>query len=206
MDPSIFGTLFERIIDESKRAQLGAHYTSKDDILLVIEPVLMQPLRAKWQEVCMQAEAAAREMKTEEAFTLLKTFSDEVAALRVLDPACGSGNFLYLALRQLLDLQKQVITLAARLKLPDIELTVDPHQVYGIEINPYAHELAQITVWIGYLQWRVENGFAHMDEPILKPLKQIENKDAIINIADGTEPDWPAVDVVIGNPPFLGGK
>jgi type II restriction/modification system DNA methylase subunit YeeA len=206
IDPSIFGTLFERIIDESKRAQLGAHYTSKDDILMVIEPVLMQPLRNKWQEVCMMAETAARNQKSDNAFALLKSFSDELASLRVLDPACGSGNFLYLALRELLDLQKEIITLAARLGLPDLELTVDPHQLYGIELNLYAHELAQITVWIGYLQWRVENGFAHMDEPILRPLKQIENKDAIINITDCTEPDWPAVDVVIGNPPFIGGK
>jgi hypothetical protein len=206
IDPSIFGTLFERIIDDGKRAQLGAHYTSRDDILLVIEPVLMQPLRAKWQGVRMEAESAARSGKTDAAFALLKTFSNELAALRVLDPACGSGNFLYLALRQLLDLQKEVILLAVRLNLPELELTVGPQQLFGIEINPYAHELAQITVWIGYLQWRVENGFAHMDEPILRPLKQIENRDAIINIADGTEPEWPTADVVIGNPPFLGGN
>jgi type II restriction/modification system DNA methylase subunit YeeA len=206
VDPSIFGTLFERIIDESKRAQLGAHYTSKDDILLVVEPVMMQPLRDKWQDVVLKAETANRTGNKDEAFTLLKSFSDEITSLRVLDPACGSGNFLYLALRQLLDLQKEIITLAARLGLPALELTVGPHQLYGIEVNPYAHELAQITVWIGYLQWRVENGFAHMDEPILKPLKQIENKDAILNLVDGTEPGWPIVDVVIGNPPFLGGK
>jgi len=217
VDPSIFGTLFERIIDESKRAQLGAHYTSKDDILQVVEPVLMQPLRARWQEVRQNAETASRASKTNETLILLKSFSDELANLRVLDPACGSGNFLYLALRQLLDLQKEIITLAVRLGLPDLELTVGPHQLYGIEVNPYAHELAQITVWIGYLQWRVENGFAHMEEPILRPLEQIENKDAILHLpspnhaGDGVgqekvEPDWPAVDVVIGNPPFLGGK
>jgi type II restriction/modification system DNA methylase subunit YeeA len=216
IDPSIFGTLFERIIDESKRAQLGAHYTSKDDILLVVEPVLMQPLREKWQIARMNAETTARSEKADEAFGLLKTFSNELAALRVLDPACGSGNFLYLALRQLLDLQKEIITLAARLGLPEIELSVGPHQIYGIEINPYAHELAQITVWIGYLQWRVENGFAHMEEPILKPLKQIEHRDAILrtshpvgetdNIVASDEPVWPEVDFIIGNPPFLGSR
>ena len=200
IDPSIFGTLFERIIDESKRAQLGAHYTSKEDILLVIEPVLMQPLRDKWQNVKLQAESKP----PDEAYKLLQDFSNEVAATRVLDPACGSGNFLYLALRQLLDLQKEIITLAARLKLPNLPLTVGPQQVYGIEINPYAHELAQITVWIGYLQWRSENGFAKMDEPILKPLHQIENKDAIIDLATGKEPIWPNVDAIVSNPPFLG--
>ena len=202
IDPSIFGTLFERIIDESKRAQLGAHYTSKEDILLVIEPVLMQPLRDQWQNVKLQAENKTHD----EAYKLLQEFSKEVAATRVLDPACGSGNFLCLALRQLLDLQKEIITLAVRLKLPDLPLTVGPQQVYGIEINPYAHELAQITVWIGYLQWRSENGFAKMDEPILKPLHQIENKDAIIDLKTGKEPTWPNVDVIISNPPFLGSQ
>ena len=208
IDPSIFGTLFEQILDEDKRkrAQLGAHYTSKDDILLVIEPVLMQPLREKWQTVKLEVEDLTRKGKPKPANKLLRDFSDEVAALRVLDPACGSGNFLYVALRQLLDLQKEIITLAARLGLAEIPLTVGPGQIYGIEINSYAHELAQITVWIGYLQWRAENGFAEMDEPILRPLRQIENKDAIIDLETGTEPAWAEVDVIVGNPPFLGDK
>jgi hypothetical protein len=107
IDPSIFGTLFERILDEDKRkrAQLGAHFTSKDDILLVIEPVLMQPLREKWQAIKLKAEGLVREEKSKQAEKLLRDFSDEVASIRVLDPACGSGNFLYVALRQLLDLQ-----------------------------------------------------------------------------------------------------
>jgi type I restriction-modification system DNA methylase subunit len=208
IDPSIFGSIFEEILDEDKRkrAQLGAHYTSKEDILLVIEPVLMQPLREKWQNLKFQAESATHTGNSKEAFTLLKGFSNEVASIRVLDPACGSGNFLYVSLRQLLDLQKEIITLAARLNLPNIPLTAGPQQIYGIEINSYAHELAQITVWIGYLQWRAENGFAEMDEPILKPLHQIENKDAIIDAKIGKEPEWPNVDVIVGNPPFLGGR
>jgi hypothetical protein len=236
IDPSIFGTLFERIIDESKRAQLGAHYTGKDDILLVIEPVLMQPLREKWQNIKLALPPLPLgEGRGEGA---LRAFSDEIASLRVLDPACGSGNFLYLALRQLLDLQKEVITFAAAHGVDGLELTVSPQQLYGIEKNPYAHELAQVTVWIGYLQWRAENGFATLDEPILKPLKQIENKDAILDLARpdrslqaprqvethdhaskppdehldgdlsglGREPTWPAADVIVGNPPFLGGN
>ena len=199
VDPSIFGTLFERIIDKDIRVPLGAHYTGKDDILLVIEPVLMQPLREKWQNIKLNFAAQPDRQ-------ILHNFSNELAALRVLDPACGSGNFLYISLRQLLDLQKEVITFAALRGVDGLELTVSPQQLYGIEKNPYAHELAQITVWIGYLQWRVENGFASMDEPILKPLKQIENKDAILDIASNTEPEWPAADVIVGNPPFLGGK
>jgi len=206
IDPAIFGTLFERIIDDSNRTPLGAHYTSKDDILLVIEPVMMQPIRTKWNDIKISVSAYLKAGRQSEAFTDLKAFSHEISLTRVLDPACGSGNFLYLALRQLLDLQKEVITFAARNGLAEIPLTVSPHQIYGIEKNTYAHELAQVTVWIGYLQWRAENGFSQMSDPILKPLHQIENKDAIIDWGTGTEPTWPSADVIVGNPPFLGGK
>jgi type II restriction/modification system DNA methylase subunit YeeA len=164
VDPSIFGTLFERVIDEGKRAQLGAHYTSEEDIMLIVEPVLMAPLKRRWNEVRRQASAlltanadpAARQQASE----MLQAFAAEIANLRLLDPSCGSGNFLYVGLRELLSLQKEVITFAARRELPPIALSVGPEQLYGIEINAYAHELAQITVWIGYLQWRHENGFA----------------------------------------------
>ncbi len=209
IDPSIFGALFERVIDESKRAQLGAHYTSKEDILLIVEPVLMQPLLDKWASLKQTVRAQIRAGDLETAHAQLQAFADEIAGIRVLDPACGSGNFLYVALRRLLDLQKAVIAYAGRQGLPDIPLTVSPHQLYGIEINPYAHELAQITVWIGYLQWRFENGFPNIDEPILRPLQNIERKDAILAYdAEGkpVEPTWAEADVIIGNPPFLGGK
>ncbi|MCO5191496.1 MAG: class I SAM-dependent DNA methyltransferase [Anaerolineae bacterium] len=212
VDPSIFGTLFERIIDESKRAQLGAHYTSESDIMLIVEPVLMEPLRRQWDDVRRQADRLLRQpsnQQTTDAYQLLADFAAEIAAMRVLDPACGSGNFLYVALRQLLDLQKQVIAFAARRELPEIALTVSPEQLYGIEINPYAHELAQVTVWIGYLQWRHENGFGEMDDPILRPLHNIERRDAILDYdADGRpiEPEWPSAEVIIGNPPFLGDR
>jgi len=208
VDPSIFGTLFERVIDEGKRAQLGAHYTSVDDIMLIVEPVLMQPLRARWDDVRRQTTQLLKKEATA-AHALLAAFADELAAVRVLDPACGSGNFLYVALRQLLNLQKRVIAYAERHGLPPIELTVSPEQLYGIELNVYAHELAQITAWIGYLQWRTENGFGEMDDPVLRPLHNIKNMDAILAYdADGIpiEPEWPAADVIIGNPPFLGGS
>lgn len=191
IDPSIFGTLFERIIDESKRAQLGAHYTSKDDILLVVEPVLMEPLRRKWQAVKWQTAQALKDKLSDSAQALLQAFSDEIAAIRLLDPACGSGNFLYLGLRQLMDLQKQVITFAGQHGLAAIPLTTGPQQLFGIEINPYAHQLAQITVWIGYLQWRHENGLFDLEEPILRPLQQIENKDAILTLALSPTPNPP---------------
>jgi len=208
IDPSIFGTLFERVIDESKRAQLGAHYTSRQDIMLIVDPVLMQPLRDEWHQVKREATRLIKQGQRKDAYTILRAFSDKLASIRVLDAACGSANFLYVALQQLLALQKQVIAFAARQGLDEIPLTVSPAQLYGIEIDPYAHQLAQTTVWIGYIQWRYENGFAELEPPILKPLGNIECRDAILEYRDGkpVEPEWPEADVAIGNPPFLGDK
>jgi hypothetical protein len=226
VDPSIFGTIFERVIDPDKRAQLGAHYTSQADIMLIVEPVLMEPLRRRWDEVRRDVNELLRDTKYEIRNTsgegapsdsylvsrisyLLNDFSNELASIRVLDPACGSGNFLYVALRELLGLQKEVIAFAARRGLPEIPLTVSPEQLYGIEINVYAHQLAQTTAWIGYLQWRHENGFAAPEEPILRPLHNIRRMDAILaydEAGNPVEPEWPAAEVIIGNPPFLGGN
>jgi len=221
IEPSILGTLFERGLDPDKRAQLGAHYTSREDILLIVEPVLMRPLRRHWEEVRQHArEFAAKWQEADSAGgaktrarrrleKLLYGFADEIAATTVLDPACGSGNFLYVALRELLDLEKDVIRFATDLGLPMFFPTVKPEQLYGIEINEYAHELAQATIWIGYIQWLRENGFGQPSEPILKALDNIHEMDAILAFdEDGNpvEPKWPAADVAIGNPPFLGGK
>jgi type II restriction/modification system DNA methylase subunit YeeA len=219
IEPSIFGTLFERSLDPGKRSQLGAHYTSKDDILLIIEPVLIAPLRRRWTHVQGEARAlAARRDAAQggqwtklqsEMQRLLTGFAGEIASTRVLDPACGSGNFLYVALKQLLDLEKEVITFAGDLGLNTFWPTVGPEQLHGIEIDPYAHELAQVTVWIGYLQWLRDNGYGVPGEPLLKSLETIQRMDALLAFDDAgqpIEPTWPAADVVIGNPPFLGGK
>jgi len=209
IDPSIFGTLFERVIDVSKRKQLGAHYTSPDDIMLIVEPVLMQPLRSEWRNVETEVEKLLKDNKKKQAFDLLNKFSKRISSFKILDPACGSGNFLYIALQQLLDLQKLVISTAGRYGLGKIRLTVSPNQLYGIEINPYAHELAQVTVWIGYIQWKFENGFQKITEPILQKLNNIKLMDAVLRKGKGDkiiDPAWPKVDTIIGNPPFKGNK
>src|SRR5581483_3450925 len=122
IEPAIFGTLFERSLDPSKRAQLGAHYTSREDILLIVEPVLMAPLRRRWAEVQREAEALAqrrdaasgaqRTRLNQALERLLRGFAEVIAAIRVLDPACGSGNFLYVSLKLLLDLEKEVVSFA----------------------------------------------------------------------------------------------
>ncbi len=221
--PSIFGTLFERGLDPTKRSQLGAHYTGEDDIILIVEPVLMAPLRREWEEVKSEVkskkekERAAtgkkkKDLQKEIQSDLLK-FADKIASVKVLDPACGSANFLYVALRLLLDLQNEVLNFSDEMGAGRPYITVTPGQLYGIETNEYAHELAQMTIQIGYIQWLRDNGYGFPTEPILKQTKNILNMDAVLAYHQQTaevsgiyEPEWPTVDVIIGNPPFLGDK
>jgi type II restriction/modification system DNA methylase subunit YeeA len=219
VEPAIFGTLFERSLDPSQRARLGAHYTSKEDILAIVEPVLMAPLRREWEAAKAKASAEAENATTQTgrraANTLqraereLYTFAEQLRKVSVLDPACGSGNFLYVSLKELLDLEKEVSTFAGEIGLTPFFPEVSPEQLYGIETSPYAHELAQVAIWIGYLQWLVENGFGARQEPILGPMTNIVEMDAILARDEaGTlrEPDWPEAHVIVGNPPFLGGN
>ena len=216
IDPSILGTLFERGLDPAKRAQLGAHYTDRDKIMLIVEPVVVRPWLAEWETakaeivvVLKKAETAkspaTRTRRQAEAERLLGNFLERLRRFSVLDPACGSGNFLYLALHALKDLEHRVQLEAEALGLEREFPALGPANVKGIEINPYAAELARVSVWIGEIQWMRRNGFNESRDPILKPLDTIECRDAILT-PEGREPDWPEADVVIGNPPFLGGK
>ena len=220
IDPSIFGTLFERGLDPDKRSQLGAHYTDRDKIMAIVEPVIVCPLLAEWAvEKEKVAEAVAREDKAGPVWRrrrtapgrisasqrLLNAFLKRLQDFTVLDPACGSGNFLYLALHALKDIEHRVNLEAESMGLERSFPAVGPANVRGIEINAYAAELARVSVWIGDIQWMRRNGFRESRDPILKPLETIECRDAIL-APDGSEPEWPKADVVIGNPPFLGGK
>ncbi len=216
IDPSILGTLFERGLDPSKRAQLGAHYTDRDKIMLIVEPVVVRPWLADWAvekaEIAAELERAdaaksptTRTRRRNQAEQRYRTFLDRLRAFTVLDPACGSGNFLYLALQALKDLEHRVQVEAEALGFQRAFPEIGPANVKGIEINPYAAELARVSIWIGEIQWMRRNGFSEVRDPILKPLDTIECRDAILTL-DNTEPDWPEADVVIGNPPFLGGK
>ena len=216
IDPSILGTLFERGLDPEKRSQLGAHYTDRDKIMQIIEPVVTRPLLKEWEkaraEIALRLERAevassssARTRQRGHAERTLRDFLERLRTFTVLDPACGSGNFLYLALHALKDLEHRVQLEAESMGLQRSFPAVSPANVKGIEINPYAAELARVSVWIGEIQWMRRNGFSGARDPILDPLDTIECRDAILN-PDGSEPDWPEADVVIGNPPFLGGK
>lgn len=242
IEPSIFGTLFERALDASKRAQTGAHYTGADDIELVVEPVVMTPLRREWETARTEIEGLLERVEPSEARlsdfqdgvadasitqspqsrnpvnpasvasparARLEAFRERLASVRALDPACGSGNFLYIALRSLLDLEKEVIDYAAAQGWPGLTPRVQPDQMLGLEINPYAAELARTALWIGYIQWHQANGFAYTQRPILTPLDTIRQTDAILDLTDPehpAEPQWPAAEFIVGNPPFLGSR
>ena len=209
IEPSIFGTLFEGVMDATKRSRLGAHYTGADDILLVIEPVVMKPLRREWGATRQKIDDLVGSGNTDEARAELDAFRERLAGVTVLDPACGSGNFLYIALRSLLDLEKQVIDYAAELGWHGLTPMVSPSQMSGIELDHYAAELARTALWIGYIQWHEMNGFRYRRDPILTPLDTIRRMDAILDYDDdggAVEPEWPDAEFIVGNPPFLGNK
>lgn len=224
IDPSILGTLFERGLDPAKRSQLGAHYTDRDKIMQIVNPVIVDPLLAEWAEVKAQIEdvidkapkstkdkllstsqKAAVTRALDKAEALHQAFLDRLKEFRVLDPACGSGNFLYIALLELKNIEHRVNLEAEALGLPRGFPQIGPEVVLGIELSAYAAELARVSVWIGEIQWMRRNGFEAAKNPILRSLKTIENRDAVLN-PDGTRAEWPKADVVVGNPPFLGNK
>src|ERR1017187_1768074 len=144
------------------------------------------------------------------ALTLLQDWAAELTHIRILDPACASGNFLYIALKRLLDLwrQSRIFGIEHALSLA-LDPLPPPGQLFGIEIDFYAHEIASIVVWIGFLQWKHDHGVKETHSPLLKALTNIQHADAILRYdADKKpyEPTWPAADYIVGNPPFLGGK
>ncbi len=215
IEPSIFGTMFERGLDPKLRSQLGANYTDPETIGKLIDPVVVRPLKTEWDaaksriaEAMVKYHAGGRGSQSAHTFAQ-KTFLGFIERLknfRVLDPACGSGNFLYLALRALKDLEHRANLDAESLGLHrQLTIETSPANVLGIEINSYAAELARVTVWIGEIQWMLKHGYDIRRNPILSPLEHIECRDAVLN-SDGTEADWPKVDAIVGNPPFLGDK
>ena len=226
VEPAILGTLFERGLDPDKRGQLGAHYTDHEKIMMVVEPVVLDPLRREFAAMRERVEAlmAGREPSPltlegrrrerlpaweRDAEAAWRAFLERLRAVRVLDPACGSGNFLYVTLRLLKDLEQEAIRWGAeRLRIPGEFPRVGPHNVLGIELNAYAKELAGVSIWIGHIQWMIDHGYGFPRDPVLQPLDNIEQRDAILAYDDEGSPvpaTWPEAEFVVGNPPFLGG-
>ncbi|MHA0043962.1 class I SAM-dependent DNA methyltransferase [Deinococcus sp. PEB2-63] len=215
VEPAIFGTLFEQSLDAATRSKRGAHYTAVTDILRVTDPVVMTPLRREWAAVKVQAEAlAGKRGGKRAALEALQAFHARLGEVTVLDPACGSGNFLVVTLGQLLDLEHEVRLLAFELGAGPFDLPprVHPRQLRGIEIEPFAHELASVSVWIAYFQWKSAHG-GEWDTPVLQRLPQIRHGDALLTGTEGesgettyAETVWSPAEFIVGNPPFLGEK
>lgn len=195
---------------------VGIHYTDEATIMKIIEPVVIAPLRRDWEQVkaeireSEERRARARSPGASEkllvaARELYGDFRARLGRYRVLDPACGSGNFLALSLRALKDFDLAVLDDAKAMGLPPHDLCVGPQAVLGIEINGYAAELARLTVWITELQWQLRKGWEFKRDPILGRLDGIVRGDALLTPGGGDR-EWPEADVVVGNPPFLGGK
>ena len=195
---------------------VGIHYTDETTIMKIIEPVVVEPLRREWERIKgeireFESRRARARTPAEQSRLLAKAcglctdFRTSLGRYRVLDPACGSGNFLALALRALKDFDLTMLDDAAAMGLPRDEFRIGPEAVMGIEINGYAAELARLTVWITELQWQLRKGLGLTRRPILGRLDGIVRADALITHS-GNDSAWPEADVVVGNPPFLGGK
>ena len=195
VDPSIFGTLFERGLDPANRVALGAFYTDREKIMLVVDPVVLRPWRAEWAATKVKIEGELKKGKPTNkarAQELLDDFTDRLASIHILDPACGSGSFLYEALLVLKDLEHQANLESEQLGLLRRDPKVGPQVLKGIELNDYAAELARVVIWIAEIQWMKRHGFDVARNPILKPLDTIENRDALLADNGMKEAEWPS--------------
>jgi hypothetical protein len=251
VDPSIFGTLLEQALDPNERRRLGAHYTPRAYVERLVVATLIEPLRAEWaaalatierkkgEIAALPARHPAREKGLGEARGIAVKFHAKLCATRVLDPACGTGNFLYVALELMKRLEGEVIDAVEALGGQEEAAwldrqNVDPHQFLGMEINRRAAAIAELVLWIGFLQWHFRTRADMPPEPILHAFKNIAFKDAVlaadISLARDASgkpltrtdaegklveiyrydkprlPEWPAAEYIVGNPPFIGGK
>tara|TARA_R110000787_G_scaffold263382_2_gene369164 strand:- start:1432 stop:4926 length:3495 start_codon:yes stop_codon:yes gene_type:complete len=194
VEPAIFGTLLERALSVKERHKLGAHYTPRAYVERLVTPTIIEPLRADWDAVKAAAFSLADQRKVNDAIDTVRKFHRDLCDIKVLDPACGSGNFLYVAMEQMKRLEGEVIGVLRDFGFKDVfltgidmdvseKVTVDPHQFLGIEINPWAAAVAELVLWIGYLQWHFKTfGKATPAEPVLKDFHNIECRDALLDL------------------------
>lgn len=223
VEPAIFGTLLEQALDVKERASLGAHFTPRPYVDRLVNVTIIEPLREEWNNIRTIALDMRENNDLDGALKKVQEFRRKLTETRVLDPACGTGNFLYASLELMKRLEAEImefqIDLGDNASLSFAE--IDPHQFLGLELNPRAAAIAELVVWIGFLQWHYKTHDSHPAEPILKDFKNIKVQDAVLKwdeqpnykIVDGKEtctnprrPDWPEAEFIIGNPPFIGGK
>ncbi|MBK8318960.1 MAG: class I SAM-dependent DNA methyltransferase [Betaproteobacteria bacterium] len=196
VEPAIFGTLLERALDPAERHSLGAHYTPRPYVERLVLPTVIEPLRQRWANVQAAALLLANESKSTAALAEIDAFHHQLCQIRVLDPACGSANFLYVTLEHMKRLEGEILDFAQTIgqsvgggqqRLEAEGLTVDPHQFLGLELNPRAAAIAELVLWIGYLQWHFRTRSAGLPpSPILRDFKNIECRDAVLD-HDGSE-------------------
>lgn len=238
LEPAIFGTLFEQALDPDERRKLGAHYTPRAYVERLVEATIIEPLMQDWVNA---QNAALRELRGGSQSAALGEyvgFLARLSAVRVLDPACGTGNFLYVALRRMKQLEGEVLRQIADLGGPSAvddvaNLTVKPEQFFGLELNERAVQIAELVLWIGYLQWHLKTRTSPPREPVLGSSDHVRSGNAVLTWDDypvqgirrdatgkqvvvggreayiypnARQPDWPAADFIVGNPPFVGGK
>jgi len=185
VEPAIFGTLLERALNPDERHQLGAHYTPRAYVERLVLPTVIEPLRVDWENVRAAAITQARSGDLKKARAEVNAFHEKLCRMTVLDPACGSGNFLYVALQHLKILEGEIFDTAAQFgesfRLELETHTIDPHQFLGLEINPRAASIAELVLWIGYLQWHFKlHGKRTPPEPILRAFRNIQCRDAVL--------------------------
>jgi hypothetical protein len=221
VEPAIFGALLEQALSTAERARLGAHYTPRPYVERLVTATLMDPLRADWSARQDAANRAAAEGRPADALKEISTFHAQLRATRVLDPACGTGNFLYVALELMKELETEVldahVALGGAEGLGGFTERVGPRQFLGIELNPRAAAITELVLWIGYLQASLRRRYA-VSEPILDVYGNIQRRDAVLEhdapvVRGGRErlpnprrPAWPEAEFIVGNPPFIGGK
>lgn len=190
VEPAIFGTLLERALDAKERHRLGAHYTPRAYVERLVRPTIEEPLRADWLVVQSDARRLREAGKVKDAAKALQQFHKKLCEVRVLDPACGSGNFLYVALDLMKQLEAEVREELWRLgdqnELLEFDgTTVRPKQFLGIEKKPWAKEIAELVLWIGYLRWHFrakgDRGEVPVPEPVLEDYGNIECRDAVLD-------------------------
>ncbi len=204
VEPAIFGTLLERALESRERSKLGAHYTPRAYVERLVVPTIIEPLREDWDEVGVRVQELQDKGEEREALRAVRRFHRKLCTTRVLDPACGTGNFLYVSLELMKKLEGEVLTAIADLggepdRYSDYpeeagrdlvgrklarsagRFSVDPHQFYGLEINPRAVAIADLVLWIGFLKWQLRTGGPDaVHEPVLDAYGTIREQDAIL--------------------------
>ena len=218
VEPAIFGTLLEQVLTKGERAKLGAHYTPRPYVQRLVNATIGEVLNPEWDAVREAVRVLEETGGHDRALAAIRAFHRRLCELRVLDPACGTGNFLYVAMELLLQLEGEAIELAAGLG-ETIAPAIHPNQFLGLELNPRAAVIAELVLWIGWLRHRLANHPDAVSDPVLPTLTNINfgthgGYDAVLRHTATGEPDlahpmapaWPEADFIVGNPPFKGGK